>query len=311
MSGEDGREDLHRVRDGVGGDGAGGVQSDESVSVSNSGEMKVSKCLLACIVAASIAVSPSPADAVVVTIDQFAVDRNGAAFFRDGFQDGSPPPSAPNLANGSATFYYVGGTLPAGAESGGRLRLDSQAGAVLSNDGQFIETSQYAVLANSLVGTDTFAVSGVFDRVENAGPLYSGYGIGLTGPNLEIGLQIAYSVALAGNVIRFYSRDIVNGVYTVLYQSLIAPPQGTDQFALSLLRGDPNSFDVFAELSFLDDGGLLQTLMIGTPGVVFQGETSYQPFFFAASVQQIPEPGTISLALLGLAGIAAVRRRRR
>lgn len=66
--------------------------------------------------------------AIQVNIDQFSVVRNGATVFNDTFPDGAPPPSAPSFVSGAPASYSVFGTVPAGAESGGLLQLDSANG---------------------------------------------------------------------------------------------------------------------------------------------------------------------------------------
>src|SRR5215470_11664855 len=69
----------------------------------------------------------SPSLAIVVGLDRFSITRNGAAFFTDNFNDGIPPPSAPNfLFNPNiAASYGIQGTIPNGAESNGVLQFDS------------------------------------------------------------------------------------------------------------------------------------------------------------------------------------------
>jgi len=81
-------------------------------------------CLLTCIVH----LYPFPSHAIVVSIDEFSITRNGGAFFTDSFTDGNEPPSTPTTLS-----YSVRGIIPNTAESGGQLLLDSVNGTFSLN----------------------------------------------------------------------------------------------------------------------------------------------------------------------------------
>lgn len=83
------------------------------------------------------------ASAGPVFIDDFSVLKNGASFFRDQFDNGVPPPNAPNFSNGTPASYFVFGVLD---ESSGRVRLD---------------TTQATILPSIVTGQSLFIESGI------------------------------------------------------------------------------------------------------------------------------------------------------
>ncbi len=191
------------------------------------------------LIATSFAFACAHAAPVVVDIDHFSLVKNGNSFFVDPFGDGVPPPSAPNFPNGTPASYFVGGTIPAGSEANGLLRLNSSNGAVIVNANGFINHSLAAVLltdvnptnlVNGLKIDDTFSMTGVFSLVSNTGPEYSGYGIGFNdggGGNArrnEWDLQLQYSETLAQDVIRFSWQDFDANIINTL-AAIPVPPR--------------------------------------------------------------------------------------
>jgi hypothetical protein len=138
--------------------------------------------------AALIMLSASaPASAYVYSMDSFEVTKNGSLLFFDGFDDGAPPPSAPNFANGNpANYTALSGTF--GPEASGKLIMNSADAELSFNAIGNPALLQRALLAtntqplsqstNGLKQDDTFQVRGLFDLVVPT-ELRSGYGIRL------------------------------------------------------------------------------------------------------------------------------------
>ena len=105
-------------------------------------------------------------------INDFIVIRNDAVIFHDTFNDGNPPPSAPNFTGGSPASYFVDGTM--GPESSGKLTLDSS-GAVpsasptgepfISQTALLLTNVQPENTTNGLKQNFTFSATGVFDLI--------------------------------------------------------------------------------------------------------------------------------------------------
>lgn len=81
--------------------------------------------LLALLSAALISALPSTGHAIVASIDVFGIDKNGSNYFTDEFTNGTTP--------SQESRYFVSGSFPNGAESGGRLTLDSAWGGLAAN----------------------------------------------------------------------------------------------------------------------------------------------------------------------------------
>jgi hypothetical protein len=65
------------------------------------------RVLFFCPIALIATLSSAPAHGIIVVCDGPSITRDGAAFFDDPFNDGMPPPSAPNFASGASASYNV------------------------------------------------------------------------------------------------------------------------------------------------------------------------------------------------------------
>ena len=195
-----------------------------------------------------------------VNVDQFTVTRDSSILFNDTFDDNAPPPSAPNFVTGLAASYAVFGTIPAGAESGGLLHIDSANGAL---SGNAIEAQRLIVNATLVTGGATnlgignvLELSGTFGLTIPTGPLYSGYGVrfsdaasGVTHQLAQI--QVQYGEALAQPRISYIFQDFDTNSLVTLGNVPLAAPAGADQIRLTVTRPSASNNNFFASFSYL------------------------------------------------------------
>lgn len=280
----------------------------------------VHSCLIA-LVAALWSVS---SHAIVVSIDQFSVTRNGVAIFTDGFTDGVPPPSGVGTLS-----YFVRGTFPAGSESGGKLLLDTANGVPVANAGGAPRVEVNATLLTDtsddltlgLKIDDTLRVTGIFDLLAPTGPLFSAYGVRFhdAGPGESIDqavqLFIRYNDITGQAEIAYILQDFVASSITVFGAVPLSSfvPAGADQIVLYIDRPDATSNDFYGHFYFLQAGTQVGgSSVFITPGQMFDGENYVRAQFFAAQALPVPEPGSGWLAIAGLLLVAtAVRMRGR
>lgn len=296
--------------------------------------MRSSKAVIQTLVILFALVSGAPASATVVTaIDEFIIVRSGVAasspdfydgrtvFYRDSFNDGLAPTSGGQFFTGTPGTYKVLGSYPAGAESAGRLTIDSSHGGgfVISSGGNYL-------LQRSVLPTDTnpatqdglkrdfhtFAIYGRFDLV--IPPMTAdGYGIsinddGATGESTALNLFMRRE--LNGNVvIRFEEEDFVDDIAQILERDVLDVPIGADQIEFRLGRDSLTTNEIIAAYRFWDNGTPMSafTTMTATADFFTRREWARGAFF---AVQAVPVPEPSTLVLLVLAGLAAAGRRK-
>jgi hypothetical protein len=289
-------------------------------------------CLLARLYGAAtmLALSLSAGATAVTAIDEFVIVRGPAVqgqtatyeglpvFYRDSFGDSAGPPAGGVFFNGATGSYDVLGAYPAGAESGGRLALDSSLGGAFTNANGSSRTLQRSVLAtdtdpSSPAGLKrdlhTFSVFGLFDLTIPQLPR-DGYGIAVSDAGPTGGTEsIDLFVRREENgrlVVRFQEQDFLNGLINTLELDTLAAPVGADQIELQLRRDDLANDLLTASYRFWDGGVAASPFVEMTTKADFFTNNSWARagYFAVEGVGAAPEPNSLALLLAGVFALA-------
>ena len=263
--------------------------------------------------------------AATVSIDDFQISRNGGLFFRDTFGDGLPPPSAPDFPSGTPATYNVFGTIPANAESGGFLTLNTANGDVSANA---LDQTRIAVRARlntnidpldltaGLKSDDTLSLTGIFRLSPLTGILNPQYAIrfadtpgGDVGNHQLLQLQVRTDTTTGLTTVRYILQDFDANTISVLGEAPVAPPAGADEILLNISRPSTANNNFVGSFAYLTGGITGPTTAFAQTGQMFQGENFVRAEFNISDgvLAAVPEPESYAMLLagLGLLGFAA------
>ncbi len=257
--------------------------------------------------------------AISVSVDTFSITRDGSLVLNDTFSDGIPPPSGPL----GATTYAVNGTIPASAESGGLLLIDSANGVLSENA---VEAARRTLTvtrltstsggASQLSNTDTLLLKGIFGLVIPTGPLANGYGVRFTdnpggagNTHQILQMQVSFNATTNTPQIRYLLQDFDLNTVTTLGSASISAPAGDDEICLYISRPDTSNDNFFGSYAYGTAGVCGPQVQFLTPGLGFQGEDFVRGQFFA--FQAVPEPNAAILLLCAGAILLPIIRLRR
>lgn len=275
------------------------------------------------LVAATLALAATPAQALIVTIDEFVITRNNVLYFRDTFSDGNPPPSAPNFANNTAASYATS-IVPVGQEANGRLRMDSSQGApgfdALGNPTRDVTarllSNNDPLVPNGLKPTASFTVSGLFD-LPAVFTTMSSFQVRLWERDPQLGTlgltQVRVSRGLGDPMIQFRFQDFVAGTVDLRAAVPLDLSGNPDQILLGL-AWDPTTQQVIAGYQYWLGGLPLGSLtQLGGGASLFTRRGAVQAGFSTnegVPPAVIPVPASALLLGPGLIGLLAIARRR-
>lgn len=224
-------------------------------------------------------------------IDSLKIQRNGSLYFEDSFNNGVPPPSAPNLANGTPISYAVQGSV--GPEGNGKLTLDSSTAEFqILSSGRFqlfqqarlLTDTDSANLASGLKIDDIFSVTGIFDLVlPNPSTIIEEYGIGLSDRlgtsegNDDVRMLIRKGGS--GTRISFTHTDFSTDTTTIITSVSIDPNH--QQIALTLSRPSLANNRIVASYAYVDNGVMGPGVDLIFTADIFRGESFTRPRIIA------------------------------
>jgi hypothetical protein len=258
-------------------------------------------------------------------LDELWIEKDGTEIFRDSFADGTPPPSGPD---GSTTYSMFG---PGGitSETGDKLTMTPSLGdiTVITAAKADVSTAGLRILStnpanNNFLGQDSaFEIHGLYD-MSNL-PMIPGQSFGIRAIDRALGIDnkgdntlyllVGIHPVTLDLVVTLRLVDFENDSTSVLGSDVIESlVSGADQIELILSKVAGSSL-VSASYSIYDTDGIELGLGTGNlaeaQGTIYIGEDYIRAQFISTDRIPVPEPTTLALMGLGLAGIGYRRQR--
>lgn len=264
-------------------------------------------------------------------LDEFWITQNSAGvapaeIFRDSFGDGVVPPSGPD---GAATYFGVGFAGMTG-ESVGKLTMTPSLGAPTGLVGTFAELSTVANRLQSTNPNDSdflgvasaFSIRGLFD-MSNL-PMITGQSFGIRATDralainnegddtyvLFVGMNLASDIVVALRHVN-YVTDVSTLLDSFSIQSLLSTA-GQIELILSKQAGASNLLASYILYDNSVSPGILGSGPIGLGSTlgIYVDENYIRGGFQSTDIVAVPEPATLALLGLGLAGMTFARKRK-
>lgn len=274
----------------------------------------------------------------VIQLDSFNITKNFSTLMNDDFSDTAGlglagPMTEPSNDGGNpplGIYSVIGGGAQSEGTVAGNRTFDTSGAPITASSvtpGTFVQntfielrTNQGDVtVANGLKKDDTFVVEAIVSLgdLSDLGNIDS-YGIRLrdrdriTGTgNDQLDLRVRRNGG-GNTVVSLRHRDNITNVSTILEEIALSvlDLMNHDQIMLTLFKTSDSTDTISASFNLLNGGAPSGVQNFAATFNIFNGEDWTRANFLAIDVN-VPEPATLTIFGLGLAGLGLMRRRRR